>query len=80
ARADEYHDRLVRAFTNALTPAAETGEMSRAVIRRRSQMLAATTFGMWLTVRFDRLAAARLCDSVTAEIRSWVGDAPAIRR
>jgi TetR/AcrR family transcriptional regulator, transcriptional repressor for nem operon len=80
ARAAEYRVRLLRAFSNALTPAAEPGEMSAAVIRRRSQMLAATTFGVWLTVRFDRLAAARLCDSVTAEIRSWLSDAPAIRR
>jgi AcrR family transcriptional regulator len=72
ARADEYGHRLRGAFAKALSEAAG-GSPTPRLIDRRSRMLAATTIGIWLMVRFDPSEAARVCDGVVAEVRSWSG-------
>jgi TetR/AcrR family transcriptional regulator, transcriptional repressor for nem operon len=70
ARAVEYRHRLCAAFANALSGAAK---------ERRSRLLAAATFGIWLNARIDPNEAARICEDVVAEIRSWDGRTPAGR-
>lgn len=71
ARADEYRQRLRAAFAKALSAAGGRAQPTAELINTRSRVLAATTFGIWLTARFDPNEAARVCDSVVAEIRSW---------
>jgi AcrR family transcriptional regulator len=67
-----YCARLSDAFHNALSggggPIARGGH---ALAQRRARMLAAMTFGVWLTARIDPGQAAILCDSVGAEVGSW---------
>ena len=71
SRAAEYRHRLRVAFANALSDGAVHGAPSAQLVERRSGMLVATTFGIWLTVRVDAHEAARVCDAVAAEVRSW---------
>jgi hypothetical protein len=33
--------------------------------------LTATTFGIWLIARVDPHAAARICETVVTDVRSW---------
>jgi TetR/AcrR family transcriptional repressor of nem operon len=61
-RAVEYRQMLCAAFADALSGPATDG---------RSGLLAAATFGIWLNARIDPIEAARICDDVIAEIRSW---------
>jgi TetR/AcrR family transcriptional repressor of nem operon len=72
-RADGYRHRLWAAFANALSEEAGHAQPHSGLINRRSRMLTATTFGIWLTARFDPNEAARVCDCVAAEVRSWKG-------
>lgn len=72
-RADGYRHRLWAAFANALSEEAGHAQPHSGLINRRSRMLTATTFGIWLTARFDPNEAARVCDRVAAEVRSWKG-------
>jgi TetR/AcrR family transcriptional repressor of nem operon len=67
-----YCARLSNAFHNALSSGGGpvTGG-GHAIAQRRSRMLAATTFGLWLAVRIDPGQAAVVCDSVRAEVGSW---------
>jgi TetR/AcrR family transcriptional repressor of nem operon len=69
-RAVEYRHRLCAAFANALAGAAAD---------RRSRLLAAATFGIWLNARIDPNEAARICEDVIAEIRSWDRRTAAVR-
>jgi hypothetical protein len=76
----EYRLRLRRAFAHALSERAGRGSPTPRLVERRSRMLAATTFGIWLTARIDTSEAARLCDTVVAEVRSWGQDKAAALR
>lgn len=70
--ANAYRTRLYNAFNNALSNDGQVAEDSaRALAERRSRMLAATTFGLWLAARIDAAEAADLADAVRAEVRSW---------
>jgi len=70
-RAVAYRDRLHRAFANALG-GRSTGRVGDvATIDRRSRLLAAATFGVWLSARIDPVDAAGLCDEIVAEVESW---------
>jgi TetR/AcrR family transcriptional repressor of nem operon len=69
--ARDFTTRLRAAFTNALSHAAADGAMEPGQISRRSQMLTATLFGVWLGVRYDAAAAAADCQAIAKEITSW---------
>jgi TetR/AcrR family transcriptional repressor of nem operon len=70
-RASSYRDLLREAFADALLGAARRGEVEEAVVSRRARMLAATTFGIWVSARIDPVDAAELCGAVVSEVRSW---------
>lgn len=70
-RAAEYRDRLRLAFANALADTARRGSRGSVVIQRRAWMLGAATYGVWICARHDPADAARLCDALISEIRSW---------
>jgi TetR/AcrR family transcriptional regulator, transcriptional repressor for nem operon len=70
-RASAYRDLLRQAFVDALRGAAGRGEVEEAVIHRRAGMLAATTFGIWVSARIDPIDAAELCGAMVSEVRSW---------
>jgi hypothetical protein len=72
-RADGYQHRLWAAFANALSEAAVPAQSHSGLMNQRSRMLTATTFGIWLTARFDPNEAATVCDCLVAEIGSWPG-------
>jgi TetR/AcrR family transcriptional regulator, transcriptional repressor for nem operon len=80
SRALEYRSRLGGAFANALSGAAEDLSPSAALMQRRGRMLTAATFGVWLSARVDPTEAARICDDLVAEVRSWDGPGAAGRR
>lgn len=69
-RGVDYRDRLRQAFTHALGGPAR-GPRGNATIRRRAQILAAATFGVWLSARIDPMDAADLCEATASEIESW---------
>jgi TetR/AcrR family transcriptional regulator, transcriptional repressor for nem operon len=71
ARAGEYPQRLRAAFANALSNGATSGSPTARRVTHRSRTLAATTLGIWLTVRVDANEAARVCDAVAVEVSSW---------
>ena len=71
ARSVAFQDRLRGAFTRSLEGAAASGDIDGDAAARRANVLAASTFGIWLTARFDPAAAASLCDEMTLEIESW---------
>jgi hypothetical protein len=73
-RAAEYRNHLRRAFTHALEGAAR-GCGTDASVRGRAQILAAATFGVWLSARIDPIDAAALCQAIASEIGSWGGPA-----
>jgi TetR/AcrR family transcriptional regulator, transcriptional repressor for nem operon len=60
--------RLERAFNRCLKG---PGRSPAAAVRRRSELLATTTVGVWLLARADRHRAARVCESVREEVRTW---------
>jgi AcrR family transcriptional regulator len=66
ARADEYRNRLDAAFAGSLS-----GGGQHVLVRERSRMLTATTFGIWLTVRVDAVEGARVSDHVAAAVTEW---------
>jgi TetR/AcrR family transcriptional regulator, transcriptional repressor for nem operon len=66
-RAAEYRDRLDAAFAGSLSGGAETVLL----VKERSRMLTATTFGIWLTVRVDAVEGARVSDHVAAAVTAW---------
>jgi hypothetical protein len=70
-RASAYRDQLRQAFADALRGAAQRYEMDEALISRRAWALTATTFGIWISARIDPADAAKLCDVVMSEVRSW---------
>jgi TetR/AcrR family transcriptional repressor of nem operon len=70
SRAEDYRDHLRQAFTHALGRPAR-GARRSAVIDRRAQLLAAATFGTWLSARIDPTDAADLCEAIVSEIGSW---------
>ena len=70
--ANAYRARLYNAFNNALSSGGRVAEhRAHDLAQRRSRMLAATTFGLWLAARIDATEAAVLADAVRAEVRSW---------
>jgi AcrR family transcriptional regulator len=71
ARAAELRDRLRAAFANALARSGRRGTRDSAVIQRRAQILGLATWGVWICARDDPAEAARLCDALLSEIRSW---------
>jgi TetR/AcrR family transcriptional repressor of nem operon len=66
-RAEIFRDRLRGAFGKALATASEP-----ALVGERAQILTATTFGIWLMARIDPGDAAQTCDTVIAQICSWI--------
>jgi hypothetical protein len=70
-RAVAYRDRLREAFANALAGGLAGSVRDVAATGRRSRVLVAATFGVWLSARIDSVEAAGLCDEIVAEIRSW---------
>jgi hypothetical protein len=66
SRADEYRNRLDAAFAGSLSGAGE-----RVLVKERSRMLTATTFGIWLTARVDAVEGARVSDDVAAAVTAW---------
>lgn len=71
ARSVAFQDRLRRAFARAMERAAASGDIDGDAVARRASVLTASTFGIWLTARFDPAAAASLCDEMTLEVESW---------
>lgn len=70
--ANAYRTRLYDAFSNALTNGGRaTDDGARALAQRRSRILAATTFGLWLAARIDGAEAAAFAEAARAEVRSW---------
>jgi TetR/AcrR family transcriptional repressor of nem operon len=59
------------AFASALGTGVAAGKMDRDTAARRGEMLANAVMGVWLAVRAEPAAAARSCDAMAAEIRSW---------
>ena len=66
-----FRDRLQAAFRRSLDGAAAAGEIEGSAVQRRARVLAAATFGVWLSARIDAREAADLCDVITAEVESW---------
>jgi TetR/AcrR family transcriptional repressor of nem operon len=73
SRADEYRRRLIAAFAGCLSG----GGATSVLVIERSQLLTATTFGIWLAVRVDAVEGARVCDHVAASITAWGDEAAA---
>jgi len=69
--AADNRDRVRTAFAHALGRAAARGQIDADLVRSRSYLLAATTMGVFLTVRIDPADAADLCDQVAGEVASW---------
>ena len=67
----EFRDRLEAAFRRSLEGAAAAGEVESSTVERRARVLAAATFGVWLSARIDARNAADLCGEITAEVESW---------
>jgi hypothetical protein len=65
SRAQAFRDRLNAAFANAMAAQHEPG-----LVRERSQLLTAATFGIWLAARIHPADAARACDATGTCIRS----------
>jgi TetR/AcrR family transcriptional repressor of nem operon len=72
AMAAGFPRRLERAFNRCLKG---PGKGPSATVRRRSELLATTTVGVWLLARGDRYRAARVCESVRDEVRTWTAAA-----
>jgi AcrR family transcriptional regulator len=77
-RAAELRDRLQAAFANALAGAGSRGTRHSAVIERRARILGLATWGVWICARDDPAEAARLCDDLISEIRSWRRSRPVV--
>jgi AcrR family transcriptional regulator len=73
-RAAEFRDRLHAAFLNAQIGGGTRRSVQPAT-EVRVRRLVAMTFGVWLLARIDPIEAARACDAVRAELRSWRDDA-----
>jgi AcrR family transcriptional regulator len=71
SRAPEYRDRLSAAFAKALSGTEAEFSLPPGDVQRRGRMLTAATFGVWLSARVDPLEAARICDDLVGEVRSW---------
>jgi len=69
--AARYRDRLRADFAAALTTAAHEGKVDPVTVEARSQLLAATLMGVWLTVRIDPADASTLCKTIASEVASW---------
>ncbi|MEY2420272.1 MAG: TetR/AcrR family transcriptional regulator, transcriptional repressor for nem operon [Acidimicrobiaceae bacterium] len=78
--AADFTMRVRAAFTNALGHAAADGAMNRRQVSRRTEMLTASLFGVWLAVRSDSPAAAITCRSIAQEITSWARPVPSNAR
>lgn len=70
-----YVNRYRDAFAHALTEEVGRGVMDRRAASRRADWLAATTVGVWIVVRADRVLAVSQCKAVAAEIKSWAAQA-----
>ena len=71
AAAAGFRDRLEAAFRRSLDGAAAAREVEGSGVQRRARVLAAATFGVWLSARIDARNAADLCEVMTAEVESW---------
>ncbi|MEY2427024.1 MAG: TetR/AcrR family transcriptional regulator, transcriptional repressor for nem operon [Actinomycetota bacterium] len=71
ATAAELPTRLRAAFSNALGRAADDGELDHNQVRRRAEMLTASTLGVWLAVRTDAAQASETCRAIAQEIAAW---------
>jgi TetR/AcrR family transcriptional repressor of nem operon len=69
--AADNRDRVRAAFAHALGGAAARGQIDPELVRSRCYLLAATTMGVFLTVRIDPADAADLCDQIAGEVTSW---------
>jgi TetR/AcrR family transcriptional repressor of nem operon len=67
----QFANRYRAAFGHALKGAVAHGDMDRPRAKRKSELLAMATIGVWIAVRAEPLAAARSSAAVAAEIRSW---------
>jgi TetR/AcrR family transcriptional regulator, transcriptional repressor for nem operon len=67
----EFIDRLRAAFLNALRDGDTRGSTGHRLATKRSEILAASTTGVWLAARVNPGAAATICRAITAEITSW---------
>jgi AcrR family transcriptional regulator len=72
-----YRDRLRMAFAHALRGDGGQGQTDE--ISRRARLLAAATFGIWLSARIDPGDATELCEEIMAEVRSWKSSPADIR-
>lgn len=66
-----FRDRFEAAFRRSLDGAVAAGETDASPVERRVRVLAAATFGVWLSARIDARNAADLCDVMIAEVDSW---------
>jgi AcrR family transcriptional regulator len=71
AMAEAYRDRFKEAFGAALRQAAAHGEVDSGSVTARASLLTATVMGLIVSARIDPLEAARVCESVVAEVASW---------
>jgi TetR/AcrR family transcriptional repressor of nem operon len=72
ARADEFQQRLHKAFLNALSGAPATPEPDALRVETRARLLVSATLGIWLAVRVDPYEAARICDAVVDQVQDWL--------
>jgi TetR/AcrR family transcriptional repressor of nem operon len=70
-RAAELHRRFRAAFRNALGGGRSRHAAGRPATEQLVRRLVVMTLGVWLLVRIDAIQAARACDAVRAEVRSW---------
>jgi hypothetical protein len=71
ALASSYRDAFRSAFRTALRQAAVRKEVGEKRVRSRADLLASMTMGLFITARIDPMDAARVCDDVAAEVKSW---------
>ncbi|MGH7686385.1 MAG: TetR/AcrR family transcriptional regulator [Candidatus Dormibacteria bacterium] len=70
-RAAEYWERLQNAYANGLRHAALLERAGLIPPEERAGILAAATFGGWLTVPIDGRRAVAVCHAMLAELASW---------
>jgi TetR/AcrR family transcriptional regulator, transcriptional repressor for nem operon len=67
----EFINRLRGAFLNALRDGEARGTAGHRQAAKRSEILAASSTGVWFAARVDHAAAAATCRAITTEITSW---------
>jgi TetR/AcrR family transcriptional regulator, transcriptional repressor for nem operon len=80
ALARAYLDSFRDAFGTALAQAAARGEVDQQRVEARTNLLIATTLGLFTAARIDPVAAAEVCQNVAAEVAGWQTAGPRSRR